>query len=296
MKKFLKVFSVLMLICCMFTFAGCAVKDNDGNEYEGLVKERNYVREVLSNTEEFLQSVTIGEDAVAATSANVQSGSPISNPDINVRANGYDWARNSVKELSGILGAISAVINNDGFVPGKLYNAEITEELGDGGTYSFYILLNAYCGEDGVVTLNYSITESKDNMEYATDSLANAIDIYCNKDGQPIRFVGCESSSDYAEFKDMRFTDSGKFESCHISQDYETFRRMVDVDKDGEITDYCEYANDPTSECFTDEMNETFDSEIEFAKERTCLYSFARPMSKEALDKFVDAMERSETE
>lgn len=293
MKKFLKVFSVLMLICCMFTFAGCAVKDNDGNEYEGLVKERNYVREVLSNTEEFLQSVTIGEDAVAATSANVQSGSPISNPDINVRAGGYDWARNSVKELSGILGAISAVVNNDDFVPGKLYNAEITEELGDGGTYSFYILLNAYCGEEGLVTLNYSISASKDNMEYATDSVANAIDIYCNKDGQPIRFVGCESSSDYAEFKDMRFTESGKFESCHISEWSETNKKMLDVNKDGEITEYQEYDN---NESFTDEMNEKFETEIEFAKERTCLYNFARPMSKESIDKFVEAMERSETE
>lgn len=297
MKKFLKVFSVVALICCcMFSFAGCDIFEDKKEEYAGLVAERKIVREVVDNAQAMLKS-KIEEEAEPAPTGS----------DISAKALGADyWITSTMQHIAGIIEAIDVVISSSDFIPGKLRNAEIINHSTEGGgtTYYTYMSLNAYCGEDNMVTLNYSISNGYERgVVYATPSVANSIDIYYDNERQPLRFVECEAGGDYADFTDVRFAETSEFESLHLAQwstnDYNgvvEYRRMVDVDKNGEVKDLEEQSNDPETECFTEEMTENFNAEIEFAKERTSLYNFARPLSKEVLDKFIEAMNKSQVE
>ena len=147
MKKFLKVFSLLAVICCcMLTFVGCDIFQDTNElqvEYRELVEERKIVREVANNTKEMLTSNIEQEHLASSHEIKAKSGEDVE-----------DWIIDDC--IEGLLMYstwVNAVINSTDFVPGKLYNAKIEEEE-DGVVYGCYLLMNAYCDGDDVVTLN----------------------------------------------------------------------------------------------------------------------------------------------
>ena len=315
MKKFLKLFSVFALICCcMFSFAGCNIFE-DKEEYAELVAERKIVREVVNNTKVFLQSNTAQEEEpVAASSFGVSA-----------RAE-YDYLDDCLETLNMFIVMIDAVINGSDFVPGKLYNFERTEYTTESGgtTYHYYYLINAYCGEGDVVTLNISdLGDSKDNRTYATNSSSMVIDIHYNNEHKPTRLVNYTNSYNgvvdgdgkieflmqNTDVEDMSFSATGECEGLHwytMGVEYtldwtaeRTWREIVNVDKNGECTRYEEHSHAKPmegSEPFTDELREMFEAEMEVAMERTYIYNFARPLPENIVNKIFKAVEDYESE
>ncbi len=270
MKKFLKVFSLLGVVCCcLFCFVGCDVfKDSEDDtklvtqvEYAELAKEREIVREVINNAYTMLNP-NIEHDRAVLPTAEVNQDTFIDD------------------DLQMYITFIKEVTSDNDFVPGKLYNAKIEEEE-DGKVYGCYLLMNAYCDEDNMVTLNIWQAYNKD-VSYYGDTVFVSYDLYFNEQYKVAKTVeyhheydnesgSIEESLGLHEFNyslDGKIT-SGNGWSQHDTQKYSRIIRG---------NEYC-------SEEITIEQEELFDNAIKEVRERTYLYNFARPLSQEAQDR-----------
>ena len=296
MKKFLKLFSAFALIfCCMFSFVGCNIfEDNTKQEYANLVAERKIVREVVSNTKVMLESNIEQEAEPALTSSDISAKAG----DVSNNENLVDAAQMLISNIS----IIDIIINGSDFVPGKIYNLELEQP---DGTMT-YFLLNAYCGEGDVVTLNLSMLEgSKDNRVYATASTLMSLDVYYNNEHKPIKMVDYQSNCRFGEgnqfqrftFREMAYSSNGQAESYYeaeLTNNYEgdsiqsQEKCVINVDNNGTETIY-EGAE------ITGEIESAFDTAIEIATERSYIYSFARPLTKDVLHKLLEFIAPSES-
>ena len=288
MKKILKVFSVLALLCCcMFSFAGCDMfkKEEGANDYASLVAERKIVREVVNNTKAFLQS-NLEQETEPVTTAGVGGGArAVEDPD--------SLLDNCMRITEYYFSLIDAIINSSDFVPGKLYNAEIVDDA-DGEEVTYFFLMNAYCDGDDKVTLNFNfVLDSKEAEMYSTDSALMAYDIYYNDNNQPIRTVEYECSYWSGTNKDLtyneiKFSETGNavtFYQSTLQTGATGTRKAITIEDENGLLEYDE------SE-FTTEMTTAFATEMESVKEKTYLFNFARPLSKEAMDELLDAFNR----
>ena len=277
MKKFLKIFSVFALICCcLFSFTGCDIFESDSNaqvEYAELAKERKIVREVINNTYTMLTSEVQQEEGASPTSSEIlaQSG--------DTEAEQYlAW---STEDLQLYVTFVNAVTNSADFVPGKLYNAKMEEEE-EGVVYGCYLLMNAYCDGDNMITLNVWQAYDKDVKGY-DDSVIVSFDIYYNEEYKPTRSV--EYHHEYEE-GDLGVDEVLGIHEVTYSADGQavTYRGVNSYDKCIRIIDQ-NGCNEYLEADFTEEMQTAFDAGMELVKERTYLFNFARPLAQEDQDK-----------
>lgn len=283
MKKFLKIFSVFALICCcLFSFTGCDIFESDSNaqvEYAEPAKERKIVREVINNTYAMLTSEVQQEQGESPTNSQIlaQSG--------DTEAEQYlAW---STEDLQLFITFISAVTNSDDFVPGKLYNAQTEQEEG-GVVYGCYLLMNAYCDGDNMLTLNVWQAYDKDVKGYS-DSVIVSFDIYYNEEYKPTRSI--EYHHEYEEGGLGVEEEFGIHEVAYSSDGeaitYRGANTYTNGDKEIRIVDENGY-NEYVEADFTEEMQTAFEAGMELVKERTYLFNFARPLAQEDQDKIFE--------
>lgn len=289
MKKFLKGFGLLALVfCCIFSFVGCSFFDSE-NEYDNLIADKKIIREVVSNSKKLIQSHLENEPGTSAFPA-----------DISIKS-GYDWVNSAMKTSKGLINAIETIINDSDFVPGMLRTL-VVEDIIDGDTTYSYVMLNAFCDDDNVVTLNMFILNSDTgNVFNFSDYVATSINLHYNNDNMPVKLIVADGGFAHAEFQEIQFSATGEFESYHRAFKYVNYdengvangeeRRITDVDKNGDVTDLSE--QDADTSVFSSEIRAIFNAEIKFVEEKN---KFGSPLSKEVADKFIENMQNSETE
>lgn len=279
MKKILKLFSMLLVICCsMFTFAGCDIfkEDDTQNEYASLIAERKIVREVVNNTQAMLTSNIEQAQAPLAQSSEILA-----------KSSAEDYLRECTEDLQMHVVWVKEVVNDVNFVPGKLYNAKI-EEVEDGVTYGCYLIMNAYCDGDNMVTLNVWQAYNKD-VGYYYDTVFVSIDIFYNENYKPIETIEYhheyEDGNEFPGYEgrileslgthEVIYSDNGKAISClSATTDIYGEKLVCEVDENG----YSELD-------IVGEIETNFNNAMIEIKERTYLFNFARPLSQEAQDK-----------
>ena len=278
MKKFLKIFSVIaVLSCCMFSFVGCDIfkEDDAQNEYASLISERKIVREVINNTQLMLTNSIQQEPETLTSSSEISAK--------NGQSDAEQLLKWSTEDLQMYSTLIKAVTNSSDFVPGKLYNAKIEEEE-DGELYGCYLLMNAYCDGDNMVTLNVWQAYSKDVKEFG-DSVIVSFDIYYDEEYKPLRSI--EYHHEYEN--EFGLVESfGIHEVVHSSNGdaltYRGAKTYTNGEKHIEIVDengYLEYLE----EDIVGEIGTQFDNAMLKIKERTYLFNFARPLAQADQDK-----------
>ena len=271
MRKFLKLFSVFAVICCcMFTFVGCDIfkeDDKTENEYASLIAERGIVREVINNTCTILKK------------ENETSGALLMGTDLSlIDAESEEIFVDMSDSLIWTTGIAKEVINENDFVPGKLYSATIEfDGEGDG-----YYLINAYCGEGDFVTLNIWATSSR-NASNLEDIMIVTSDIYYNNKHEVIKIVNYERQFDESygyciDYFEYHYDADGKFTGGYLLSNWENEKDFFVVT--GENRGY--------KEEMTSENEEIFDNIMNIGMERTNLFSFARALSQEAQQKIQD--------
>ncbi|MBQ8522187.1 MAG: hypothetical protein IJ458_00810 [Clostridia bacterium] len=266
MKKFLKAFSVIaILCCCMFTFVGCDIfkDDETQSEYASLIAERKVVREVVNNTYTMLNP-------------NIEQGEPV----LLTAEHEQESRLDEMNDLAMYVCMVKEVTNDSDFVPGKLYNAKIEEEEG-GEIYGCYLLMNAYCDSDNMVTLNIWQAYNKD-VSYYGDTVFVSYDIYFNEQYQITKsneyHHEYDNESDNIEetvsFTEFNYSLEGKIVSGYRYELYGTKKTYSTI----RVDDFYE-------EEMTDEQEGIFNETINKVKERTYLFNFARPLSQQAQDK-----------
>ena len=278
MKKFLKLFSVIAIICsCMFSFVGCDMLKDDSNaqvEYAELAKERKIVREVVNNTKQMLTSNIEQQQEPATTSSEMsaQSGQ------VDVE----QILDECTDDLKMFVVFVGEVVNDADFVPGKLYNAKIEEEE-DGVLYGCYLLMNAYCDGDNMVTLNVWQAYNKD-VSYYGNTVFVSIDIFYNEEHKPIETI--EYHHEYEIGVSENVTESLGVHEVTYSTNGEAVtylgattnslgeKKVRVVDENG----YSELA-------IEGEVETRFNNAMLEIRERTYLFNFARPLSQAAQDK-----------
>lgn len=291
MKKFLNGLTIFALIfCCVFSFTGCKKNNDAKSEPDNSNADKEIIREVVENTQVLLQS-HLEEAEPVMVSAN--------------DGDGYDWAKNSMKQAKGTIGAVQVIINDSEFVPGAMRTLTYEDVVEDQTTYS-YIMLNAFCEENNIVTLNmFGLTSDQSNvLEHYTDYIVTTISIHYNNNNQPDKLFVFDCGSEHAELEEIKFSTTGEFESYHSSfkfAEYEggnvifEMRRIVDVDKNGQVSDLTENGEDTS--VFDVETREIFNNDIDTAVEKTIFENkTGQPLSDEVADKFIEYMESSETE
>ena len=278
MKKFLKVFSVVALLCCcMFTFVGCDMfkDDETKNEYATLIAERKIVREVIGNTKEMLASNVESETQPLGQSAEVAAKSNEGVADEMI------LDINSGLQLTMTI--VEGVMSETDFVPGKMYSFTLWE---------FYYVVNVYCSGDNIVTLNmYS------NKQYDTDwsdTIYESMDIYYNEKLEVVKIIDnskiveiIESEdvvNEYCTITNIIFADNGETVSCNILSKDEDGEKNIQSVIDGTYREYQESD-------FTTEMHFEFDESMELLNARTSLASYARPLSSSAQNKLNELIE-----
>lgn len=291
MKKFLNGLTIFALIfCCVFSFAGCKKNNEAKSEPDNSNADKEIIREVVENTQVLLQS-HLEEAEPVMVSAN--------------DGDGYDWAKNSMKQAKGTIGAVQVIINDSEFVPGAMRTLTYEDVVEDQTTYS-YIMLNAFCEENNIVTLNMFILNSDESnvLEHYTDYVTTTISIHYNNNNQPDKLFVFDCGSEHAELEEIKFSTTGEFDGYHRSFKYTEYedgnvtseqRRIVDVNKNGQVSDLTE--NDEDTSVFDVETREIYNNDIDTAVEKTIFENKAgQPLSDEVADKFIEYMESSETE
>lgn len=268
MKKLLKMFSLIAVVCsCLFACVGCSIfKDDEKTttnaqvEYAELAKERKIVREVINNTNTILNHVQGSETIVPTAEASQEYYVD--------------------EDLQLYITFIKEITNEKDFVPGKLYNAKIEEEE-DGELYGCYLLMNAYCGEDNIVTLNAWQAYDKDVSSY-DNSVFVSYDIYYNEQYKVTKTVkyyldyesGFNGVSATLALNEFNYSLEGKIVSGNGWIQFDTYKYSRSI----KVNEYCD-------EALTSNQEEDFNNAMKLIKERTYLFNFARPLSQEAQDK-----------
>lgn len=285
MRKFLKLFSVFAVICCcMFSFVGCDMfkDDNTQNEYASLIAERKIVREVVNNTQAML------------TNNIEQVQEPLSQSAEIVAQNGQNDSEQILtwctEDLQLFVTFVNAVTNSVDFVPGKLYNAKI-EEVEDGVTYGCYLLMNAYCNGENMVTLNVWQAYNKD-VSYYGDSVFASIDIFYNENYRPIKTIEYhheyEDGNEFPGYEGKILEDLGVHEVVYSSSGDAITYRGATTDIYGEKQVQVVNENGYSELDIIGEVETNFNNAMIEIKERTYLFNFARPLSQADQDKIFN--------
>ena len=287
MKKFLKVFSVVVIICCcMFSFVGCDIfKDDETNveiEYANLIAERKIVREVVNNTQAILTSniEQVQEPLTQSSGILAQSG----------QNNGEEILAECTEDLHMYITWVNTVTNSVDFVPGKLYNAKI-EEVEDGVTYGCYLLMNAYCDGNNIVTLNVWQAYNKD-VSYYGDSVFVSIDIFYDENYKPTETIEYhneyEDGNEYPGYEGRILESLGTHEVTYSSNGEAVTYLGATTDIYGEKLVRFVDENGYSELDIVGEIETNFNNAMIEIKERTYLFNFARPLNQADQDKIFN--------
>lgn len=286
MRKFLKVFSVIaILYCCMFSFVGCDIfkeVDKTENEYAQLIAERKIVREVVNNTKAMLTSNTEQVQEPLAQSSEI------------IAQNGQNEAELILtwctEDLQLFVTSVNAVTNSVDFVPGKLYNAKI-EEVEDGVTYGCYLLMNAYCNGENMVTLNIWQAYNKD-VGYYYDTVFVSIDIFYNENYKPIETIEYhheyEDGNEFPGYEGRVLESLGTHEVTYSSNGEAITYIGATTDIYGERQVQVVDENGYTELDIVGEIETNFNNAMIEIRERTYLFNFARPLNQVDQDKIFN--------